>query len=64
MKKICGDIKTSITILFSATLVALLFISIFKNQYIFKTIFLLFTNLSTAVFTYIFTKKSENKKSE
>lgn len=58
MKKAFSDVKSFVTILFSIALVALLFISVFKSESLFETVFLLFTNLATAVFTYYFTRKS------
>lgn len=62
MKKAINDVKSFVTVLFAITLVLLLFVSVFKNESLFEIIFLLFTNLCTAVFTYFFTKpKSENK---
>lgn len=60
MKKALEDVKSFVTILFAITLVALLFIAVFKSETIFETVFLLFTNLCTAVFTYFFTKKKES----
>ncbi|MBE6152705.1 MAG: hypothetical protein E7166_00560 [Firmicutes bacterium] len=59
MKKALNDVKSFVTILFAIALVALLFIAVFKSQNIFEIVFLLFTNLCTAVFTYFFTKKKE-----
>lgn len=53
------DVKSFVTILFAIALVALLFIAVFKSESIFETVFLLFTNLCTAVFTYFFTKKKD-----
>ena len=58
MKKAFSDVKSFVTILFSIALVALLFISVFKSESLFETVFLLFTNLATAVFTYYFTRKN------
>ena len=60
MKKALTDVKSCITILFAITLIALLFIAIFKSESMFETVFLLFTNLCTAVFTYFFTKKNSD----
>ena len=60
MKKALTDVKSCITILFAITLIALLFITIFKSESMFETVFLLFTNLCTAVFTYFFTKKNSD----
>lgn len=58
MKKAFTDVKSFVTILFALAVVILLFIAVFKSETIFETIFLLFTNLCTAVFTYFFTKKN------
>lgn len=58
MKKAFTDVKSFVTILFALAVVILLFIAVFKSETIFETVFLLFTNLSTAVFTYFFTKKN------
>ena len=60
MKKAWEDVKSFITILFAISLVGLLYIAIFKSQSVFETVFLLFTNLCTAVFTYFFTKKNND----
>ena len=62
MKKGIEDVKSYVTILFATALVALLFIAVFKSENIFETVFLLFTNLCTAVFTYFFTKKKDTNK--
>lgn len=58
MKKAFTDVKSFVTILFALTVVILLFIAVFKSERVFETVFLLFTNLCTAVFTYFFTKKN------
>lgn len=58
MKKAFTDVKSFVTILFALAVVILLFIAVFKSETVFETVFLLFTNLSTAVFTYFFTKKN------
>ena len=60
MKKALTDVKSCITILFAITLIALLFIAIFTSESMVETVFLLFTNLCTAVFTYFFTKKNSD----
>lgn len=64
MKKAWDDVKSFITILFALTVVGLLFIAVFKSETMFETVFLLFTNLCTAVFTYFFTKKKEENKND
>lgn len=61
MKKAIDDVKSYVTILFATALVALLFIALFKSENMFETVFLLFTNLCTAVFTYFFTKKKDKE---
>ena len=58
MKKAFTDVKSFVTILFALAVVILLFIAVFKSERVFDTVFLLFTNLCTAVFTYFFTKKN------
>lgn len=64
MKKGIDDVKSYVTILFATALVALLFIAVFKSENIFETVFLLFTNLCTAVFTYFFTRKKDSTNKE
>lgn len=64
MKKALDDVKSFVTVLFAVALVTLLFIAVFKSENIFETVFLLFTNLCTAVFTYFFTKKKNEAKGE
>lgn len=55
------DVKSFVTITFTLTLVVLLiFVAIFKTEQMFDSVFLLFTNLCTAVFTYFFTKKERS----
>lgn len=64
MKKQLIDVKSFVTVLFALALVGLLFIAVFKSESIFETVFLLFTNLCTAVFTFFFTKKKSNESEE
>ena len=61
MKKAWNDVKSFVTILFAIALVGLLYVAVFKSEGMFETVFLLFTNLCTAVFTYFFTRKIEGK---
>ena len=61
MKKAWNDVKSFVTILFAIALVGLLYVAVFKSEGMFETVFLLFTNLCTAVFTYFFTRKIEAK---
>lgn len=60
MTKAWKDVKSFVTVVFTIALVALLFVAAFRNDSMFETVFLLFTNVCTAVFTYFFTKK-DNK---
>ena len=59
MKQAWDDLKSAVTIIFAIALVILLFIAVFKSEDVFNSVFLLFTNLCTAVFTFFFTKKKE-----
>ena len=59
MKQAWDDLKSAVTIIFAIALVILLFIAVFKSEDVFHSVFLLFTNLCTAVFTFFFTKKKE-----
>ena len=60
MKKVVEDLKSCITFMFALALIILLFQAVFKNDSMFETVFLLFTNVCTSVFTYFFAKKKEN----
>lgn len=61
MKQAWSDLKSFVTIAFTLTIVALVIIvTIQANWEIFQLVFVLFTNLATAVFTYYFTKKKED----
>lgn len=64
MRKKSIDVKSFVTILFALALVGLLFIAVFRSESMFETVFLLFTNLCTAVFTFFFTKKKSNESEE
>jgi len=64
MKKAFDDVKSFVTVLFAIALVGLLYVAVFKSDSMFETVFLLFTNLCTAVFTYFFTRKTEAKKDD
>lgn len=60
MKKAIDDLKSCITLLFALALIVLLFVAVFKSENMFETVFLLFTNVCTSVFTYFFAKKKES----
>ena len=57
MKQAWNDLKSFVTVVFTIALVALVFITIFKSEEMFKLVFVLFTNIATAIFTYFFTKR-------
>ena len=61
MKQACTDLKSFVTVAFTLTIIALVFITVFKSADMFQLVFVLFTNIATAVFTYYFTKKKEDK---
>ncbi len=60
MKKVVEDLKSCITFMFALALIILLFLAVFKSDSIFETVFLLYTNVCTSVFTYFFAKKKDN----
>ena len=60
MKQAWSDLKSFVTVVCTLTIVALVFIAAFKSEEMFQLVFVLFTNISTAVFTYYFTKKKDN----
>lgn len=60
MKKIVEDLKSCITFMFALALIILLFLAVFKSDSMFETVFLLYTNVCTSVFTYFFAKKKDN----
>ncbi len=60
MKQAWSDLKSFVTVVCTLTIVALVFIAAFKSEEMFQLVFVLFTNISTAVYTYYFTKKKDN----
>ena len=64
MKQAWSDLKSFVTVVFTITIVALVFIAAFKSEEMFQLVFVLFTNIATAVFTYFFTKKKDNNSEE
>ena len=60
MKKVVEDFKSCITFMFALALIILLFLAVFKSDSMFETVFLLYTNVCTSVFTYFFAKKKDN----
>lgn len=64
MKQAWNDLKSFVTVVFTIALVALVFITIFKSEEMFKLVFVLFTNIATAIFTYFFTKRKTNDTSK
>lgn len=62
MKQAWDDLKSFVTILFTLTIIALVLIVALRGNWdIFQIVFTLFSNLATAVFTYFFTKKNNQK---
>lgn len=62
MKQAWDDLKSFVTITVIVTLVSLLIITaIYQNWEIFQLIFTLFSSVTSAVITYFFTKKSNEK---
>lgn len=61
MKKAWNDLKSFVTIAFTLTIIALVIIVAIKGKWdMFQIVFTLFSNLSTAVFTYFFTRKTKD----
>ena len=58
------DLKSIITILLVLTLVILVLIFAIRNGTLEENLFLLFSNVTTMVITYFFTKKSNEDKTE
>ena len=62
MKQAWSDLKSFVTITVIVTLVTLLILTaIYQNWEIFQLIFTLFSSVTSAVITYFFTKKSNEK---
>lgn len=65
MKQAWSDLKSFVTISVIVTLVVLLIVVAVKDNWeIFQLIFTLFSSVTSAVITYFFTKKSNNKEIE
>jgi len=61
MKQAWEDLKSFVTVAFTITIIALVFITVFTSENMFQLVFVLFTNIATAVFTYYFTKKKQTR---
>ena len=61
MKKAWTDLKSFVTVALTLCLITILLINIFTGKKVEDNLLLLFTNISTAVFTYYFTRKDEKK---
>lgn len=65
MKQAWSDLKSFVTISVIVTLVILLIVVAIKSNWeIFQLIFTLFSSVTSAVITYFFTKKSNNKETD
>ena len=63
MKQAWSDLKSFVTIAFTFTIIALVFIVAIKGNWdVFQIVFTLFSNIATAVFTYFFTRKTNVEK--
>ncbi len=62
MKQAWNDLKSFVTVAVTLTLVALIIIMAIQGNWdIFQIVFTLFSSITSSVFTYYFTKKSESK---
>lgn len=62
MKQAWSDLKSFVTIAVTFTIIALVLIIAIKGNWdIFQIVFVLFSNLTTSVYTYFFTKKKASK---
>lgn len=65
MKQAWSDLKSFVTISVIVTLVILLIVvAVQGNWEVFQLIFTLFSSVTSAVITYFFTKKSNNKETD
>jgi uncharacterized membrane protein len=62
MKKAWSDLKSFVTVTLTLTLVAIIIVSLFFDKKLDQNLLLLFTNITTSVFTYYFTKKEDTTK--
>ncbi|MCI9087545.1 MAG: hypothetical protein HFJ32_03190 [Clostridia bacterium] len=61
MKQVWSDLKSFVTVAFTITIIVLIVIvAVKENWEIFQIVFTLFSNITTAVFTYFFSKRKEN----
>lgn len=62
MKQAWNDLKSFVTVAFTITIIALVVIIALQGNWdMFQLVFVLFTNIATAVFTYYFTKKEKEE---
>ncbi len=62
MKQAWSDLKSFVTIAYTFTIIALVLIIAIKGNWdIFQIVFTLFSNITTGVYTYFFTKKKASK---
>lgn len=61
MKKAWEDLKSFVTVALTLALIGLIIFSLVTGKTLEEKLLLLFSNLTTSVFTYYFTKKNNDK---
>lgn len=61
MKKAWDDLKSFVTVALTLALIGLIIFSLITGKTLEEKLLLLFSNLTTSVFTYYFTKKNNDK---
>lgn len=61
MKKAWEDLKSFVTVALTLALIGLIIFSLLTGKTLEEKLLLLFSNLTTSVFTYYFTKKNNDK---
>ena len=61
MKKAWEDLKSFVTVALTLALIGLIIFSLVTGKTLEEKLLLLFSNLTTSVFTYYFTKKNHDK---
>ena len=62
MKKAWSDLKSFVTVTLTIALILICLVSLFTDKTLDQELLLLFTNITTSVFTYYFTKKDDTTK--
>lgn len=64
MKKAWSDLKSFVTVTLTIALILICLVSLFTDKTLDQELLLLFTNITTSVFTYYFTKKDDSVKND